>query len=72
MPELDRGDFPTIELRQIQFLGTAQMITRANTLFFRASLRYWRHAIWPAQQIKQVLEAVSRGAPLRADRRSSA
>gem|GEM_PF-6013256 len=48
------------------------MITRANTLFFRASLRYWRHAIWPAQQIKQVLEAVSRGAPLRADRRSSA
>ena len=48
------------------------MTARADIPFLRATLRRWRHAIWLAPRIMQAREAVSRRAPLRADRLSNA
>jgi hypothetical protein len=56
----------------LQFLGTAQMTTTAEILLFRATLRRGRHAAWLTRRTAQALEAVSRFAPPRANRQSSA
>jgi hypothetical protein len=71
-PRLDQREVPDDRATVIQFLGTAQMTARAKILFFRANLRCWRHAIWPMQRTTRALEAVSRRAPPRVERLSTA